>query len=95
MYKLIIKQLQLLLVLTQIWSIPSKILKNLNKTNKQTKKKKNRAEVHAELKIHVELKIWSTLNKILWRRQRHPTPVLLPGKSHGQRSLVGCGPWGS
>ena len=27
-------------------------------------------------------------------RQRHPTPVLLPGKSHGQRSLVGCSPWG-
>ena len=24
----------------------------------------------------------------------HPTPVLLPGKSHGWRSLVGCGPWG-
>ena len=23
-----------------------------------------------------------------------PTPVLLPGKSHGQTSLVGCGPWG-
>ena len=29
-----------------------------------------------------------------WRRQWHPTPVLLPGKSHGQRSLVGCRPWG-
>ena len=28
------------------------------------------------------------------RRQRHPTPVLLPGKSHGRRSLVGCSPWG-
>ena len=28
------------------------------------------------------------------RRQRQPTPVLLPGKSHGQRSLVGCSPWG-
>ena len=28
------------------------------------------------------------------RGQWHPTPVLLPGKSHGQRSLVGCGPWG-
>ena len=27
-------------------------------------------------------------------RQRHPTPVLLPGKSHGWRSLVGCSPWG-
>ena len=26
------------------------------------------------------------------RRRWHPTPVLLPGKSHGQRSLVGCGP---
>ena len=28
------------------------------------------------------------------RRQWHPTPVLLPGKSHGQRSLVGYSPWG-
>ena len=27
-------------------------------------------------------------------RQWHPTPVLLPGNSHGQRSLVGCSPWG-
>ena len=27
-----------------------------------------------------------------WRRQWHPTPVLLPGKSYGQRSLVGCSP---
>ena len=31
---------------------------------------------------------------ICLRRQWHPTPVLLPGKSHGWRSLVGCGPWG-
>ena len=30
--------------------------------------------------------------KVSWR-QWHPTPVLLPGKSHGQRSLVGCSPW--
>ena len=28
------------------------------------------------------------------RRQWHPTPVLLPGKSHGLRGLVGCSPWG-
>ena len=33
-------------------------------------------------------------SSILWRGQRHPTPVLLPGKSHGQRSLVGCIPRG-
>ena len=31
---------------------------------------------------------------LMRRRQWHPTPVLLPGKSHGRRSLVGCSPWG-
>ena len=32
---------------------------------------------------------------LIWRRQWHPIPVLLPGKSHGWRSLVGCSsPWG-
>ena len=30
----------------------------------------------------------------LRRRQWHPTPVVLPGKSHRWRSVVGCGPWG-
>ena len=30
----------------------------------------------------------------MWRRQWQPTLVLLPGKSHGWRSLVGCSPWG-
>ena len=38
------------------------------------------------------------LNRGKWRRQWHPTPVLLPGKSHGQGSLAGCSPrgrWGS
>ena len=34
------------------------------------------------------------VRKIPWRRKRQPTPVFLPGKSHGQRSLVGCSPWG-
>ena len=29
-----------------------------------------------------------------WRRKWQPTPVLLPGKSHGQRSLAGYSPWG-
>ena len=31
---------------------------------------------------------------LFWRRQWRPTPELLPGKSHGGRSLVGCSPWG-
>ena len=34
------------------------------------------------------------LTLVTWRRQWHPTPVLLPGKSHGRRSLKGCSSWG-
>ena len=30
----------------------------------------------------------------VWRRRWQPTPVFLPGKVHGQRSPVGCSPWG-
>ena len=37
--------------------------------------------------------VFPTSTPDLWRRQWHPTPVLLPGKSHGRRSLVGCSPW--
>ena len=33
------------------------------------------------------------VRKISWRGKWQPTPVFLPGKSHGQRSLVGCSPW--
>ena len=38
--------------------------------------------------------IYFMYSRICQRRQWHPTPVLLPGKSHGQRSLVGCSPSG-
>ena len=34
------------------------------------------------------------VGKIPWRRAWQPTPVFLPGESHGQRSLAGCSPWG-
>ena len=34
------------------------------------------------------------MGKIPWRRKWQPTPVFLPGKSHGQRSLAGYSPWG-
>ena len=34
------------------------------------------------------------VGKSPWRRARQPTPALLPGEPHGQRSLVGYGPWG-
>ena len=36
----------------------------------------------------------TTLRYLIRRMQWHPTPLLLPGKSHGRRSLVGCSPWG-
>ena len=53
--------------------------------------------------LHTHLNVSLSTNTILalplsstgnQRRQWHPTPVLLPGKSHGWRSLVGCSPWG-
>ena len=47
---------------------------------------------------HFEPFLYKTLFAIIycmiWRRRWHPTPVLLPGKSRGWRSPVGCSPWG-
>ena len=37
--------------------------------------------------------LWASI-WFIWRRQWHPTPVLLLRKSHGRRSLEGCSPWG-
>ena len=34
------------------------------------------------------------VRKIPWRRKWEPTPVFLPVKSHGERSLAGYSPWG-
>ena len=39
-------------------------------------------------------KIYKRTSMTKRRKRWHPTPVLLPGKSHGRRSLVGCSPWG-
>ena len=46
------------------------------------------------LPLPTSLSLLVTTSFFSWRRQWHPTPVLLPGKSHGWRSLVGCSPWG-
>ena len=55
------------------------------------------SEVAQRLRIHLPMQRcgfnpW--IRKTPWRRKWQPTPVFLPGKSHGQRSLVGCSPWG-
>ena len=48
--------------------------------------------VHVLLKIHLENfeHYFTSVSEKAW----HPTPVLLPGESHGWMSLVGCSPWG-
>jgi hypothetical protein len=38
--------------------------------------------------------VYQLRTKLTRRRQWQPTPVLLPGKSHGRSSLVGCSPQG-
>ena len=43
---------------------------------------------------HIALRTEGPMIARRWRRQWHSIPVLLPGKSHGRRSLVGCSPWG-
>ena len=53
------------------------------------------AQLSSQSNFHIHT--WSLLapsNHLFRRRQWHPTPVLLPGKSHGWRSLVGYSPWG-
>ena len=45
--------------------------------------------------LHIYMYINICVCVYIYRRRRwHPTPVLLPGKFHGRRSLVGCSPWG-
>ena len=46
----------------------------------------------SEVKVIPGFDPW--VGKIPWRRKWHPTPVFLPGESHGRRSLVGYSPWG-
>ena len=41
-----------------------------------------------------ETRVQSQGQNLPWRRKWQPTPVFLPGKSHGERSLAGYSPWG-
>ena len=50
--------------------------------------------MHTMTCMKPEMITLSERKKIKKAVQWHPTPVLLPGKSHGRRSLVGCSPWG-
>ena len=64
--------------------------------NKGNRNNKSDCDTSPPFTPHQEaLCMYLTFTSIcLGRRQWHPTPVLLPGKSRGWRSLVGCSPWG-
>ena len=56
------------------------------------------AAVYGVARSRIRLKQFSSSSSSsssqTWRRKWHPTPVLVPGKSYGRRSLVGYSPWG-
>ena len=51
-------------------------------------------ESTCQYRIYRKLRFSPQVGKISWRRKWQPTPVFLPEKSYGQRSLVGYSPWG-
>ena len=51
-------------------------------------------ELACQCRRHRRCRFDSWVKKIPWSRKWQPTPVLLPGKSRGQSSLVGYNPWG-
>ena len=53
-----------------------------------------RKESACQGRIYKRCEFDTWIGKIPWRRKWQPTPVFLPEKSHGQRSLVGYSPWG-
>ena len=67
--------------------------KHLNADFQRIAGRDNKAFLSDQCKEIEENRMGKTKN-LLWRRQWQLTPVLLPGKSHGWRSLVGCSPWG-
>ena len=85
------------LVMVSLWKILllSEILlsRNLSKNKEMVKKKEKKKEKSDNVKF-IEAYRKCLFYERYRRRQWQPTPGLLPGKSHGWRSLAGCSPWG-
>ena len=56
--------------------------------------KKKKKKPACQFRSHKRLWFDQWFRKTSWRRKWQPTPVFLPGKFHGQRSLEGYSPWG-
>ena len=52
------------------------------------------AHLNLMSRVCIDVNLYAPSALVSRRRRWHPTPVVLPGKPHGQRSLVGCSPWG-
>ena len=52
-------------------------------------------KLYTYLQVSLQIVIVPVLGHAIecWRRKWQPTPALLPGKSHGRRSLIGYSPW--
>ena len=74
-----------------VWEFSLKYLKFRAFLLAQWLKKKKRKKISLQYSRH-RLDPW--VGKIPWRRKWQPTPVFLPGKSHGQRRLAVYSPWG-
>ena len=70
----------------EVWS-PGNNNSKINNVFDPARKSTERSSIVSEKSLGV-------ISDRCWRRQWHPTPVPLPGKSHGRKSLVGCSPWG-
>ena len=82
----------LILILILIWqqSVGVKISKNVDSPGGASGK-----ESACHCRRLRRFRFDPKVRKIPWRRKWQPTPVFLPRKFHGQRSLVGYSPWGS
>ena len=78
--------------MSRLWVEIEKEAKEIKKIEGEGKwKRQKERKKHA---ARIEIVNYILLKAFFWRRKWQPTPVSLPGKSHGQRSHVGCSPWG-
>ena len=54
----------------------------------------SKSRIHMQCRRHKSREFKPGVTQVPWRRKWQPTPVFLPGKSHGEGSLEGHSPWG-